>query len=95
MVDIAKISKVKDRILLSASKFERKDRLGKVFKGIVTRQDILDVLNAHADPKKERENIESFLDTLPVDVLDYDKKLTILNDLDSYKVDYKRGVKPL
>ena len=90
MVDTAKILQVKQRVLLSASKFERKDRLGKVFKGIVAREDILDVLNAYADPKNEKKNIEGFLDSLDAGIVDYEKKQKILNDLESYPVSYKR-----
>jgi len=85
-----KLTKIKDRVVDTMKDIVKKDKDGKEFKGIVTRKDILDVLNACADPKKEKENVSEFLDSLPEEMLDFNQKQKILNDLDSYKVDYKR-----
>jgi len=58
--------------------------------GKVTRADILEVLNLYADKDKEQENIGSFLDSLAEGVLSLGGKEKILDDLQSYPVDYER-----
>jgi hypothetical protein len=56
----------------------------------VTRNDILEVLEYYKDPKKEKENVGAFLDTIESGILSKEGKEKILNDLESYSVSYSR-----
>jgi len=56
----------------------------------VTRQDILDLLNAYGDYENEGANMIAFLASIDADVLTDGQKTNILNDLQSYNVGYKR-----
>ena len=70
------LDEVKNRIAASSKQAEKKSGLK------ITRQDILDVLAIYNNPKKKKENVEKFLDSL--DGITEELKNKVLNDLESY-----------
>jgi len=70
------LEEIKKKIITSTQQAEKKSGLK------ITRQDILDVLEIHNDPKKKKENVEKFLDSL--DGMTEELKNKVLNDLESY-----------
>lgn len=58
---------------------------GKRDRQFVSRGDVIDLLEHYGDPKKEKENVRGFLDTLSGSIVDGEKKHKIVDDLQSYQ----------